>query len=213
MKYEECKIYSYSSTDLRVVFSYAGFPDSADNLFKRIMTDLGSSIAEDQKSVPLRDKAHAALQEIYRDKHTKGLQTLVGIRFADTSCALFKSYGNTIAEGRVEYIGFGDSSALRYASDMLLGKQLNLDEAHVLASYLVFIANRYVDGCSGGPDYKLIHSDGMTSDGTGLPFPNGRERFLYCEGQAGSALRELLMSGGIREVLTRVASPKPEDES
>ena len=61
--------------------------------------------------------------------------------------------------GTREYIGVGDSSALRFLCDILLAGVLDTNGADVLGQYIIFVANRYVDGCSGGPDRTVIRKD------------------------------------------------------
>jgi hypothetical protein len=107
-----------------------------------------------------------------------------------------------------EAIGFGDMSVLKYLSKFLLpDNALDVSEAHVLASYIVSVACRYVDGCSGGPDQKTIHRDGSITSGSGGVFPNEKERFAYSEQEIGRGLRELLLSGGTKTVITQPLPP------
>ena len=101
-----------------------------------------------------------------------------------------------VVQGYSEYIGSGDSSAIRHLSDFLPRDNYTVDEASVLASYLVSVANRYIDGCSGGPDICVLNMQGQISHGTGGVFPDQEARFRHCEVEIGKELRALLLRGG-----------------
>jgi hypothetical protein len=207
-KFEERKILYHLSGDLSFVFSYAGEPDAARVMFGKLSQGLGSGIVKSKATSP-REKALASLEKIFRDRNAKGLQTLIGIRFKNSGLYLYKTSNHRVIYGTREYIGVGDSSALRFLCDILLAGVLDMNEADVLGQYIIFVANRYVDGCSGGPDRTVIRKDGGISEGTGGPFfSNNRARFLYCEKEIGRALRELLFSGGTKTVSTQSVSQK-----
>ena len=196
-KFEERKIFYHMGPDLAFVFSYAGEPDAARSLFGKISDGLASGIAKSKASSP-RNRAIGELEKIFRNKDAKGLQTLIGIRFRNSGMYLFKTANHRVVHAIRDYIGVGDSSALRYLCDFLLpGPPLDINEAGILGAYIVSVASRYVDGCGGGPDITAISKDGTISEGTRGPWPNGRERFARCEEQIGKRLRELLLSGGM----------------
>lgn len=201
-KYEERKIFSSRGGECQFMFSYAGFPDAANMMFDKVKDAIPEILSG---KPPHSQDAKLTLEKIYKSPHTKGLQTLIGIRIRHFPAFLLKTFNNTVVEGRAEWIGSGDSSALRYLADFLVPSHLGIHEAEVLANYIVFVASRYVDGCAGGPDSATIDRDGKLSEGTGV-FPNQKDRFLYCEQQIGKALREMLWSGGTKAVLTQPIS-------
>src|SRR5262249_6165356 len=154
----------YTHADYELGFSYAGEEDSAKAMFRIITEEFDAELKNAQGKAPT-ERAHKALVEIYKNKTAKYLQTLVGICFKNTCFSLFRSSANLIVEGHTETIGSGDTSALRYLSDYLLREiPETVFEGEVLASYIVFVASRYVDGCGGGPDALLLHLDGGTSE-------------------------------------------------
>ncbi len=195
-KFEERKIFSHWCVDgPSFVFSYAGDPDAARSMFGKISDGLSSGISKSKAASP-RSKALGVLEKIFRDRNAKGLQTLIGVRFKNSGLYLFKTSHHRVVDGIREYIGVGDSSALRYLCGFLLKGRLSINEAEVLGAYVISVANRYVDGCGGGPDVATLHKDGQIGEGTGGPFPNARERFLHSEEEIGKGLRALLLSGG-----------------
>jgi hypothetical protein len=211
-KYEQIKLFSSQANDYRLIFSYAGIPDEATVIFHRIVKSL-PEIIKNADILSYVDSSKAVLEKAYSCKHSKGLQTLLGVRIKHFPTFLLRTQGDTIVEGfRGELIGWGDASALRYLRGFILpDSSLDVSEAQVLASYMVSVANRYVDGCSGGPDSKTINADGSITEGSGGIFPNEKERFAHCEEEIGRGLRELLFSGGTKTVATKPLSlPKKQ---
>ena len=166
--------------------AYAGDREASKVMRTEIRERLGSEIAKSKLVGFQAPQARKALEKIFNNKNSKHLQTLIGIRFHSGEMCLFKTSGKKVVEARTEYIGTGDSSALRYLADFLLPNHIgSISEAQVLGAYLVSVANEYVDGCSGGPDFHTIAANGMTGDSAGGVFTHQRERFQHCEDEAG----------------------------
>lgn len=217
-KFEQSKISGGGRDHWMILFTYAGDPDAAKVMLRKTCRQITAEMRKaksDFKTIQA-EKARAALEKIFADKHTKGLQTLIGIRFDTSECYLFKTNERKVVEGFTEYIGGGDSSALRYLCDFLFTGQVRdftVDEASVIGSYIVSVANRYIDGCSGGPDVTSIRkSDGSVTDNSGGVFPAQKISFSYCEEQIGKGLRELLWSGGTKEIVVQ-ASSRPDNKA
>src|SRR5271157_3166927 len=200
-KFDESKLFHSIWTHRRLVFSYAGDPDAAQIMFRETNDNLDAEMAK-IKSGSHSHKAHTALQRLFNNNHAKGLQTLIGLRFEHSPCSLFKTSDKKVVEGLRECIGAGDGSAIRYVCDFLLRGNLTVHEAEIIGSYIVSVANRFVDRCSGGPDVVAIHSHGGISESTVGVFPMQQEVFLRCEEQMGKAFRELLFSGGTKGIIT-----------
>jgi hypothetical protein len=113
---------------------------------------------------------------------------------------LIKTKEKKVFEGYTEYIGVGDSSALRYLCGFLLHHHLTVNEALILGSYIVSVAGRYVEFCGGDADHATLFASGELVRGGGGPWPNQRERYLYCEEEIGKGLRGLLFSGGTKAI-------------
>jgi 20S proteasome alpha/beta subunit len=195
-KYEERKIFRASTPDYQLMFSYAGFPDAARMMFRKVLDNLSEHLPQ-EKGRFAHDKCRSILERVFEDKQSGNLQTLIAFKYQHHPVYLFKTWETAITDGLFEYIGSGDGSAIRYLYDMLLTDgMMKIDEAEVIASYIVSVASRYVDGCGGGPDRATLHDDGIEGEGTGGVYPNQRERFLHCEQVIGKKLRELLLAGG-----------------
>lgn len=167
LKYQKHKLSSMSGMFAGVHFSlasaYAGDPEAAKVMRTEIRERLGGEIAKSKLVGFQAPKARKALEKIFNNRHTKNLQMLIGIRFQSGELCLFKTSGKRVVEARTEYIGVGDSSALRYLADFLLPQFIpSIHQAQVLGAYLVSVANEYVDGCSGGPDFHTIAGNGIT---------------------------------------------------
>lgn len=191
----------FHGVQMTLASAYAGDPEAAKILRTEIRERLGKEIASSRS-------VRKSLEKIFNNKHSKYLEMLIAIRFSSGEKCLFRTKGRKVVEARTEYIGSGDSSALRYIAGFLLPHMLSVKEAQVLGSYIVSVANRFVDGCSGGPDVFTIYDNGITGDSYRGPYPNARERFLTCEDEIGRGLRELLYSGATK-VVTITNPPKP----
>ena len=202
-KFEANKLFWAKIGNCTVSFAYAGDPDAALVMFRRLREGL-RELPPSSKETFVRDRGRAVLEKVFEDKHSEGLQTLIGMSiedpFQDTSPFLFKTWDSKVVDGYLEYIGSGDSSALRYLCDFLLQDEFTVDEASVLGSYVISVANRYVYGCGGGPDRLVLHDNGIIGEGKGGLFPNERERFAHCENEIGRALRSLLIAGGGKQL-------------
>jgi hypothetical protein len=162
-KYEERKIYFYSCPpDLNLIFSFAGDQDAARLMFDKVTAAMDEFSAERNMA---ERQARNALIAIYDDKHTKGLQTLIGFFYKGNEPFLIKTVERKVLLGvPAEYIGVGDSSVLRYICDILVTKLLSVQEACSVGSYIVRTANKYIDGCSGGPDITVLYADGKIAE-------------------------------------------------
>jgi proteasome subunit B (beta)-like protein len=205
-KYERRKIFYSTHSDWSVLFCYAGSPDSARIMFDKITDEFVERLSKRKGKSP-KSKTRDTLEDIFRHRDSKGLQTLIGLWFKNVDIYLFRTSGHKVVNGLRETIGIGDSSALEYLCDFLPLTSMDTDTGKVLGSYVVSVANRFVDGCSGGPDVSVLRRDGTVVEYTHAVMPNQKERFLYCEEEVGGALRSLLLSGGTKKIETREAKP------
>jgi hypothetical protein len=140
-----------------MIFSYAGEREPAEILFgkvhNRLMNDLDPSEPADHRDPPevIRD----VLEEIFQSSHSENLETLIGIRKGWFPC-LFRTSANRVVRGQTEWIGCGDSSVIRFLSDLIPQSHCTHIDAAILGSYLIAAANRYIDGCGGGPDAMFL---------------------------------------------------------
>lgn len=212
-KFEAVKVSRHISRNCRLSFCYAGTQDDATAML-RIIYDTFDDVFENEPegNGPI-NRTLRALTKVFKDKTAKYLEMLIGVCFPNAACGLIKTSGQRVVVGVTEYIGSGDSSALRYVADFLLPVDTpSTQEADFLACYMCSIASRYIDGCGGGPDRIVLHRDGVISDLQGGPLDNQRERNLYAENEMGKVLRELIYSGGTRVAFTRSASQTSKDQ-
>ncbi len=140
-----------------VIFSYAGEREPAEILFgkvhNRLMNDFDPREPNDHRDPPevIRD----ILEEIFQSSHSENLETLIGIRKGCFPC-LFRTSANRVVRGQTEWIGCGDSSVIRFLSDLIPQSHCGHIDAAILGSYLIAAANRYIDGCGGGPDVMFL---------------------------------------------------------
>jgi 20S proteasome alpha/beta subunit len=197
-KFEESKIFHSYTSSLRFIFSYAGDPDAAKVMFRKVRLGLREKF-DPAKQVFPTDKTREIieiLEKIFFDETARGLQTLIGISADNWHPILLRTQDMNVVDGYVEHIGLGDSSALRFLASFLTQEANTVDEATVLGSYIISVANRYVNNCGGGPDVTVLRNDGGVSQGSGGIFPDQEHRFLHCEAEIGSALRKMLIAGG-----------------
>lgn len=193
-KYEERKIFRSLTKEFSLIYSYAGQPDTAKVLFQRLRDAL-------KKCDFPQDDVRSCVEDIFKDRMSKEVKTLIGIRVKDVGGYFFRTSKTRVVDGEVaEHIGVGDSSAVRYLCDFLLRSQPSIHDAQIIGSYIVSVANKYVEFCSGGPDITTLWFKGTLQEGSGGVYPNQKERFMACEEQIGRALRELLLSGGTAQL-------------
>jgi 20S proteasome alpha/beta subunit len=195
-KYQGKKLGSSQRGFLSLIYTYAGDPDRSEVIFGKLCANLEKKIKEPGEESP-RERIRDALEEIYYDPQSEGLETLLGIRWKNFDPHLYRTSGATVVSGLKEQIGYGDSSVLRYLSDFIPQGTLTVEEAITLGAYTVFVAGRFVDQCGEEADHIILYRDGAVVNGSGV-FDNQRARFFYCEEQAGQRLRELILSGGTK---------------
>ncbi len=197
-KFQQAKIFSIQRQDYTFVFTYAGDPDAARMMFEKTR-DAMRHVTIDRESA--KDAIKRTLEKIFANKATKGLQTLIGMRTKEEHF-LIKTKEKKVVEGvAAEYIGAGDSSALRYLCDFLLDQQMSVSEALVLGSYIVSVAGRYVEYCGEDSNHATLYAQGGLVRGSGGPWLSyNKERFVRCEEEMGKGLRALLFSGATAQI-------------
>lgn len=159
LKYEQDKILFGGTIggNMTVDFAlaYAGSPDLAKNLLDQI----GFVVLDVcNETVFARSSFENAIRQVLTPKDTKGLETLIIFGGPNIRPFMFRTRETRIVSAKMEFIGVGDSSVLRYLADLVLidSQPFNLLYGKSLAAYLVSVANRYIDGCGFGPDVAFI---------------------------------------------------------
>lgn len=168
-----------------ITFAYCGIPERARVLVESVTDELRAALVEaDECDVYESEYFRQALLPVYKSKDAKGLQTLVGLQTA-SRCFLYTTRDDQVAPGEREFIGAGDSSVLRYFSDLAATTTLTCEQATMLAIYLVALASRYVDGCGLGLDVAILEHDKPLRIFSKAETEEYSERFVQFERQMG----------------------------
>ncbi len=157
LKYEKDKILTFSerSPDKRgfsLMLTYSGNPTAAATMFDRIITKAKTFRPPNSRS---------SLKRIFDCKYSRRLKTIIAVNI-DGATNMWRTEGEQVHEANMEYIGAGDSSIVRYLAEISMRNrnQLSGMEAKMIGLLLVSAANRYVEGCSGGPNIVSINEFG-----------------------------------------------------
>lgn len=142
-----------ASPNMELVFGYSGNRDSAAAVFDSVSAAVfGASYPGSTDAIIHYQRA---LAKAFKMKEARELESLIAIQTSD-ECLLYRSHANKVLRGNREFIGVGDSSVLRYWSDIPGPAILTLKQAEALGVYLISLANRYIDGCGFGIDMVVI---------------------------------------------------------
>lgn len=150
-KYHEPKYRIENFDTFTAVFAYAGLPGMAQEIHDKISAGL-VGIGPDRAGVEsVRQVTENVLSEMGRLYTDLQVQMLIGVTSWQGGTDLLKFDGKAVHVARdFEYLGFGDSSLIRFLADSLYTKHLTVSTGMDLAIYLVKKAEDYIDGC-GGP--------------------------------------------------------------
>lgn len=166
LKFEGSKVRCFESAEWiklqNIAFAYCGPQDMADTLFDSVIKAVGSAV-EDASDCDLLDGEYFRqhLLPVFRSKDARGMETLIGLQTKDY-CLLFKTKADQVVAGGIRecIVGGGDSSVLRYISDIVSRTEIDIPEmALPFAIYMVMLANRYVDGCGFGVDAVVLEAE------------------------------------------------------
>jgi len=162
LKYQETKIHWRTSLArekfYNVVFTYCGNPDVARNFFAMSADALGDAVGKAEPGMVGPAYFMDALRPVFKSKDSKKIETLIALQTVEP-CFLFRTHGDQVMMAGRECIGVGDSSVLRFFSDITSGTFIDVHKATALAIYMVSLANRYIDGCGFGADAAILRRD------------------------------------------------------
>jgi hypothetical protein len=156
LKYEEKKyIISHvkGSIPLDYIFVYCGTPEVAHIFEERIGMALLDGVCSGNMFMP--SMVIDNLKSVFGDKESRYIESLIAFGSPHIQPFIVRTKGNRVVRGRRECIGVGDSSVIRYLSD-LLPKTLTVETALPICAYLVTLGNRYIEGCGFGPDVLFM---------------------------------------------------------
>lgn len=184
-KYYECKIYPYGGTHWTAATTFAGNPElmkSFDGKFRESMELMPAPYTASR----IQDNIETILSflDILKDDPMQ-LSLLFGIVIPNKEFRLLKAEGRIVRPvPRFDYVGVGDSSLLRYLAPLLTQTgQYTSKQALNIATYLVLQAKRYVDGCGGSTDGRVLQPNGMAPRIDGLE--RMEQKFFLLEHQLG----------------------------
>jgi hypothetical protein len=158
LKYEEQKIFEGYYENLQCACAYAHNPDIARNVFDEIFRSLVNVFQRcHRQQIALSDALQETVEDVMRRRKDKNTELLIAFRSEKMGMPplFFCVRGLVVVKGEREYIGVGDSSALRYVAELLGSFQLTLEQAKLAGLYMVGLASRFIDGC-GGTDLLMM---------------------------------------------------------
>jgi hypothetical protein len=174
LKFEEGKVFFGQSDNNELLntktpfwklgFSYVGDPDAAGNIFADVAEAIEDAHREEGERIDECFGLHcdywrSLLLPVFASKDAKRLETLIALQ-SRRRCFLFKTKANQVVIGGRECIGGGDSSVLRYFTDVVSHTEIpTADKALTLGIYLVSLASRYVDGCGLGANALVLEEE------------------------------------------------------
>jgi hypothetical protein len=153
-KYSQGKLLWSISTERSWVMTYSAQDTSSVGLIFDRLRDA---------STPNSDShVQGLLKNIFKHD-TEELYTLIAYQRIGSAPTLYRTSERKVTKSySIEYIGIGDCSAMRYLEGVLLGDKaimrMGASFGVALGTYLVKVANDWVDGCSGGPNAAILNS-------------------------------------------------------
>jgi hypothetical protein len=160
-KYYECKLYTHGTSQWGMLNTFAGDPNLAKS-FNEKFDDAMTEVAPPYTGAKIQAVIETVLSFLsVLDNKPEDLSMLCGIVTIDGEMRLAKTSGRVVSPVvTYDYVGVGDSSALRYLGQLISGVQhyrlYRADQAFMLATYLVLKAKTHVDGCGGDTDAMIL---------------------------------------------------------
>lgn len=152
LKYQEKKYiigHVQGSIPVDYIFVYCGTPEVAHIFEERIGMALLDGVCSGNIFMP--SMVIDNLKSVFRDKESKYIESLIMFGSPQIQPFIVRTKGTRVVRGRRECIGVGDSSVIRYISDLLPPK-ITVEQTLPICAYLVTLGNRYIEGCGFGPD-------------------------------------------------------------
>jgi hypothetical protein len=128
------------------------------------------------------------------DTDSTALNLLIGFVVPSKEISLFRTEGKVISSvlSSFDYVGYGDSSVVRYLSRIMADKQewLDINQALRIGTYWVLQAKRYIEDCGGDTDAFVLGWDGHMQTRSTMTY-NWEQHFLGLENDMSKVLRTL----------------------
>jgi 20S proteasome alpha/beta subunit len=163
-KYHDKKIITETGDAWSATFAFSGSPVFADEIRQKVVVVLNQKHADEIRAPYVQevlDDVLTSTSRLYISGEIE-LQLLVGLAVLFESPELLHFDGRAlrIVENGCAYVGGGETSIVRYLSDLLYSPSLSTAEASSLAAYLVKKTEQYVDGVGGPIDVVVLNSFG-----------------------------------------------------
>ena len=174
----ERKIHYLAGIDWTMASVYSGNPHLMKSFFSKFVELVNArphgKAATIKELSEIVETALCFFDEL--DTDSTALNLLIGFIVPSTAIGLFRTEGKVVSEvlSSYDYVGYGDSSVVRYLSRIMADKQewLSINQAVRIGTYWVLQAKRYIEDCGGDTDaFVLEWKGGMqtrSGDQTGL---------------------------------------------
>jgi len=187
-KYNAQKVFSYSSSDVDVVFAFAGVEVFSkmciERLSKRVLASTASEVAE-----ALRDEA-LSIHQTYAPQATAStteydLDILVATKFSLSDrdqLALYRIEGPAVSLPikTFDCIGIGRTVA-RQAISLFFKDRLSVQEASRIGVYCLKQAKEHLDACGGPSQITMLWDDTEVEIGPTAPWNMEQHEILEVE--------------------------------
>ena len=184
-KYYECKIYEHRTNEWSMLNTFSGDPDLVKS-FNGKFRDAMSKIKPPYTAAKIQDVIETVLAFLdVLDNSPTDLWMLCAIAIPGSEMRLVRTTGKVVSQvDDYSYIGGGDSSLLRFLTQLILNVQFHkpyrANQETMLGIYLVLKAKAFIEGCGGDTDVYILRPNGHLEIDTGN-FYNIEQKMLRIE--------------------------------
>jgi hypothetical protein len=169
LKFNESKLrlvaYQGDSGNWAIGVTYAGSPEFM-KLFMEKFTPSVWAIHPKPNPSAIRSAIETILDGIYRQHRSlMNLELLCAISIPPHLDELIVSRNKLVRDAQVECLGVGDTSVVRYLSNLFISYNLYWKQALQIAVYIVQQAKKYTDRCGGPTEAFVIRNGGIYPHG------------------------------------------------
>ncbi len=161
LKYPASKIHNMSYGDWSVSLAFSGSPQLMELVQEKLYPKLlnPENDSKDEWGEVVCEELETILRDVCKKDRKHSIELLCATSARRGSKALLRSRNALVVDAGIgECIGVGDSSVLRFLSDLFVRPRMTIIEGVVLACYMVSKAITYIDGC-GGPIQTTVLDD------------------------------------------------------
>jgi 20S proteasome alpha/beta subunit len=162
LKYPAKKIFNYSYRNWAVSMAYSGSPEMMGLIDEKFYGEMLNPKYDDDECWEdnVRSVIEKVLHQVIKKHKRHHIELLCGTMMGADIQGLWRTQNTLVVDAEIgECIGVGDSSVLRFISDVLVQPRMTITEGIVIACYMVSKAITYIDGCD-GPLQATVLADG-----------------------------------------------------